>query len=149
MLQESIDVSLWPSLIHMSPNCNRHWVDSISHVGIKILYSHWQVCHIEDVSNTHKDLLSWYWVQQKHYSLLLLELFLMTAYVCRNEKSEPCLHIAASCEPQDGEKAFICLLSLLLLLFLSSNCLTLRQNILMEGALVIISLLQGLPNVLR
>lgn len=46
--------------------------------------------------NTYIVRLSLCLMQQKHYSLLLLALFWITAYACRNEKSELCLHIAAS-----------------------------------------------------
>lgn len=44
-------------------------------------------------------------MQQKHYSLLPQAPFWMTAHVCRNGRSEPCRHIAASCESQVREEA--------------------------------------------
>lgn len=51
--------------------------------------------------NTYKALLSWNLALQKHYSLLLQGPFWTTAFVCRNEKSELCLHIAASCKAKN------------------------------------------------
>lgn len=53
--------------------------------------------------STHRDLQSWYWGQQKHYSRLPEAPFWMTAHVCQNGKNGPCQHIAASCETWDRE----------------------------------------------
>lgn len=41
MLHESINVALWPRLIHMSPHCNRHWTNT----NIRQKYVYWESDH--------------------------------------------------------------------------------------------------------